>query len=79
MHGTAARRLAAASAGLHFLTVGLLLLVHGRLALLEASVHGADATAGAPGRLGRRLHQVSCAACPHGDERRSDKVHSSGC
>lgn len=54
----AARRLAAASAVLHLGTIALLLVVHGRLAFLEASLHTGKAIKGAGGRPSRRLHQV---------------------
>lgn len=60
MHDSAAGRLAAASAALHCITLGLLLLVCGRLSRLEGSGHTLEEIPGAAARLGRRLHQVSC-------------------
>lgn len=59
MHGSATGRLAAASAALHCITLGLLLLVCGRLSRLEGAGHALEEIPGSAARLGRRLHQVS--------------------
>lgn len=70
----AARRLAAASAVLHLGTIALLLVVHGRVAFLEVSLHTEEAIKGAGGRPSRRLHQVGGRRRRQGGRRRDEKV-----